>query len=69
MNDQLVQLAGTWAEANQDFLPNFLGMIQEYRQLAIASGVELDELTLTKACLTQVSELFEAFNQLEVSNG
>lgn len=60
MNEQLIELAASWAEKYPDFLDNFLGMVQEYRALALSSGVDLESLTATKACLTQVSDLFDS---------
>lgn len=60
MNEQLVELAATWAAKYPDFLNNFLGMIQEYQQLALSSGIELDSLPATNACLTQVTDLFDS---------
>lgn len=60
MNEQLIGIAIEWSSKYPNFLEDFLGMVTEYRQLAIASGVSLDSLPATKTCLTAITEIFEA---------
>lgn len=66
MNEQMILIAAMWAEQNQDFMENFMNMIQEYQKVAQDAGVDPETLVATKACLTQVSSLFAT---LEVDNG
>lgn len=69
MNEQfnkLLPIASEWAQQNQNFLENFMGMVLEYREVAEIAGVDIETLVSTKACLTQVSALFEI---MEAHNG
>ncbi|UAV84601.1 hypothetical protein PHB09_106 [Pseudomonas phage PHB09] len=66
-DNNLVEVARVWAEQNPDFINNFISMLGEYRTLAEFAGIDVEEdLPFTKACLLQISELFDSF---EVSNG
>ncbi|WKV20502.1 hypothetical protein 16Q_109 [Pseudomonas phage 16Q] len=66
-DNHLIEVARAWSEQNPDFINNFIYMLAEYRELAETAGLDIDEdLPFTKACLTQISELFD---NLEVFNG
>lgn len=59
MDEQLIEFVTNWSASNPDFMPNFFGMIDEYRHVATEAGTDLSELPLTNAFLTQVGELFQ----------
>ncbi len=66
-NEQLLEFVGSWAAKNPDFVNNFVLMLQEYRAVAEAAGLDVEkDLPNTKACLEQLGELFDS---MEVFSG
>lgn len=61
MNEQLINMAEEWAQNNPDFLDNFIGMSNEYRDIVSESGIDFDSerLTQTNKCFNQVYDLLQ----------
>lgn len=57
--ETMIQLVVVWIKENPDFLENFNGMIDEYRQTAIKAGIEdpVKELPISAKFFEQVLDL------------
>lgn len=61
MNQQTIDIVQNWAQDNPDFLANFFGMANEYKNIVEESGINFDsdKLTLTRKCFEQVTDLLQ----------